>query len=289
MEKINLTAHDGLPLSVVISKAEETQGLVQIIHGAKEHKGRYYHFIEFLNKQGFTVIISDNRGHGESVNHIYPLGYMNGVEQMVADQVLITDYIKSLYPDKKLYLFGHSLGSLFARCYLQEHDERIEKLVLCGTANYIQGVNAGILAGKLFTFIAGKHGYSKIMNHLSSNKKDDSWISRSQTNLEAYRKDPKCQFQYKNNAALTIFEADSNMHKFEKFQCKNPHLEILSISGEEDPVTGGEKGLKDSIQSLRKAGYRNIVNKVYPDMKHEILNEYDNAVVYNDIVTFLKE
>jgi len=287
MEKINLTAYDGLKLSAAVFRAKETRGLVQIIHGAKEHKERYYDFIEFLNENGFTVVISDNRGHGKSVNDRYPLGFMDGVDKIIDDQLIITNYIKDLYPDKNLHLFGHSLGSLFARCYIQEHDEKIKKLVLSGTANYVPGVNFGIIAGKIFTSFSGKHGYSKILNSLSSNKKDDSWISVSQSNLEAYRKDPLCQFDYQNSATLTIFEADSNMHQFEKYLCKNPHLEILSVSGEEDPITGGDKGLKDSILSLKKAGYRNIINKVYPGMKHEVLNEENNSIVYNDIVAFL--
>jgi len=287
MEKVRLKAPDGLELSVEVFHAEETKGLVQLIHGAKEHKRRYHTFIKFLNQQGLTVITSDNRGHGESVNAQYPLGFMNGADQMVSDQLIVTEHIKKLYPGKDLYLFGHSLGSLFARIYIQEHDHEIKKLVLSGMPNYVPGVSMGIALGKLFTALTGKHGYSRLLNHLTSSKISEFWISESITNLEAYRRDPFCQIAYHNSGALTIFEADSRMHDYERYLCKNPDLEILSVSGAGDPITGGELGLKDSILSLYKAGYRSIQNIVYDGMKHEVLNEDNNQIVYDDIVKFL--
>ena len=79
------------------------------------------------------------------------------------------------------------------------------------------------------------------------------------------------------------------MHKFKNFRCKNPGLPIISVTGEEDPVTGGEKGLKDSIDSLRKVGYTNIRHIVYKGMKHEVLNEDNREIVYQDILNFLNE
>ncbi|SHG37376.1 alpha/beta hydrolase [Ornithinibacillus halophilus] len=287
MEEITLTAKDGLELSVALCEAKKTRALVQLIHGANEHKGRYYNFMEFLRESGFSVIISDNRGHGASINEQYPLGYMNGVEEIIADQLLVTNYMKNRFPNKDLYLFGHSLGSLFARCYLQEHDDKIQKLVMSGTANYVRGVWAGILLGKLVTLFSGKHGYSKILSNLSGNNNDDSWLSASQTNIENYRNDPLCQYDYQNGAQLTVFMADYNLQRYHKYECKNPSLPILSVVGEGDPITGGEKGLKDSFASLRKIGYQNITSIVYPGMKHEVLNEDDNELVYKDILEFL--
>ncbi|WP_042149806.1 alpha/beta fold hydrolase [Paucisalibacillus sp. EB02] len=288
MENIHLTANDGLKLSVVLFEAHETMGLVQIIHGAQEHKERYYDFINYLNTNGFTVIISDSRGHGESINEQYPLGFMNGVEEIIQDQVMITNYIKRRFHNKDLSLFGHSLGSLFARCYLQKHDQEIKKLVLSGTANYVPLVSLGIILGKVITYFSGVHGYSKVLRNLNRNSKDDSWLSTNQDNIVAYQNDPLCQFYYQNNGMLTVFEADWNMHQYKKYQCNNPELEILSVVGEDDPVTGGEEGLHDSFHSLRKIGYKHIINKVYHGMRHEVLNEVENQIVYEDIVQFLK-
>lgn len=291
MEEIKLVASDGLELAVTVfqSKEKNTKALIQIIHGATEHKERYYEFSNYLSEQGYTVIVSDTRGHGASVSEAYPLGYMDGFHEVIDDQFEVTQYIKKKYPEKELYLFGHSLGSLFARIYLQKYDSKIEKLILSGTVNYNPAVHVGILLGRLITTIKGKSGTSRILNWLSNNRKDDSWISASQTNLEKYRNDPLCQYSYLNSSTLTMFRADRELRKYKQYECKNPTLRILSVSGAGDPVTGGKQGLKKSIDSLKRIGYKHISNIVYPGMKHEVLNEHDKALVYKDITKFLLE
>ncbi|MFS0671722.1 alpha/beta hydrolase [Ornithinibacillus sp. 179-J 7C1 HS] len=287
MEEFKLTAKDGLELSVALFKAKETKALVQMIHGANEHKERYYDFAEFLADHGLTVIIADTRGHGASINEYYPLGYMNGVNEILEDQLIITSYVKARFPKRNLHLFGHSLGSIFARCYLQEHDDEIDKLVLSGTANYVQGVNLAIMVAKVITFFSGKHSYSKILSNIGESSRDESWLSANKENIKNYLQDPLCNYEYQNNASLTVFNADRQLHSFRKFKCKNPELKILSVVGAEDPVTGGESGLKDSLDSLRRVGYKHITSKVYPGMKHEVLNEVEREVVYWDVLGFL--
>ena len=288
MEKLSIRSHDGLELSTLVFEAKQTKALVQIIHGSKEHKERYVDFIHYLNDHGFTVIISDNRGHGESINEEFPLGYMDGYEQIIFDQLILTKYIKARFPNKELYMIGHSLGSVFARIYLKHHDDEIDKLVLSGTVNHVPGTCAGVLLGKAITAFSGKHGYNALLEQLSfKNLKDDLWISASKRNLTKYRQDPLCQYAYQNNAVVTMLQSVKQLHDFRSYRCTNPYLPIISVSGEQDPITGGEKGLKDSIRSLRKIGYTNVEGIVYPDMKHEVLNEDDKEKVYQDIVDFL--
>src|SRR5699024_1804098 len=218
-------------------------------------------------KNGFAVITSDNRGHGHSVSDEYPLGYMNNVEEIIRDQNQITQDIKSMYPGVPLYLFGHSLGSVFSRCYLQQHDAEIEKLILSGTVNYVPGVGFGIGLGKTVAKLSGQKGYNRLLERLSlKNQKDDLWISVSEENLRRYRNDPLCQYEYKNQAVVTIFEGVRELQRLDKYACKNPSLKILNISGAGDPITGGEKGLRHSIRSLEKIGYSEIKNIVYPNM-----------------------
>ena len=85
----------------------------------------------------------------------------------------------------------------------------------------------------------------------------------------------------------TIFNLALEMKKFEKFPGKNKKLPILSISGELDPVTGGEAGLQSVIDDLAKYGYSDVKNIVYPGMKHEVLNEPEKEKVYADVVKFI--
>ena len=46
---------------------KDIRGIVQLVHGKNEHKGRYIAFMRFLASNGFLTIINDHRGHGESI------------------------------------------------------------------------------------------------------------------------------------------------------------------------------------------------------------------------------
>ena len=63
-------------------------------------------------------------------------------------------------------------------------------------------------------------------------------------------------------------------------------MPILFLSGADDPVMIDEKHFKDAAQFLRDMGYRNVEAKLYPGMRHEILNETDREVVYRDCGEF---
>lgn len=204
MKEFIFTCHDGMKLSCTLFHHTNAEAVVQIIHGAKEHRKRYYDFAQFLNQQGYVVMLSDNRGHGESVNDDYPLGYMPNYQKVIGDQVELTNYIKMSYPNTKIYLFGHSLGSMFARIYLEKHDCEIDKLVLSGTANYIRAGIIGIGVGKMLQFFRGSHGYSKLLEKFA-NFLDDSWVVNNKEALDKYRKDVYCTYSYPIASMISIF------------------------------------------------------------------------------------
>lgn len=288
MREFTIKADDGLNISAAIFDTEDPKALVQIIHGAKEHKERYYDFMQFLNDQGYAVIISDNRGHGASVNEKFPLGYMDGTADIIKDQRLVTKYIKKMYPGKPFYLFGHSFGTLLSREYLWENDAVVDKLVLSGTVNYTPAAGLGNVIGKTIIRCKGAKGESKFLQSFLDGK-DNSWVVKDPEVLEKYRRDPLCcGYMYTNGALVTIFEAVSRLKKYNLYRCMNPQLPILMISGEEDPITGGKKGLEDTIATLKKIGYKDIQNVVYHGMKHEVLNETDHKKVYGDVLRFFE-
>ena len=142
---------DGFSLAVTKFDIENPVGVVQLAHGAKEHRKRYYKFCEFLNSIGLAAIISDNRGHGESVSEDHPLGHMNNFYEIVEDLHELSVYIKNTYKDLPLYMFGHSLGSVFARCYIEKYDTEIDKLIISGTVNYRTEVLFGLFIGRIIT------------------------------------------------------------------------------------------------------------------------------------------
>ena len=65
MKKVNLNSVNDYKLSLTVFEAASPKAVLQIVHGMQEHKERYYAFAEFLSKNGYHVVVSDMRGHGE--------------------------------------------------------------------------------------------------------------------------------------------------------------------------------------------------------------------------------
>lgn len=287
MNEFSINTFDSLKLFMASAEIDNPKAVIQIVHGLKEHKKRYYDFAEYLKNNGYTVFMSDNRGHGYSVNDEYPLGYMADIHLLVKDQYEITKYIKSKYQNIPLYMIGHSYGSMIARAYLQNYDAEITKLVLSGTVAYNSLVNIGLVLGKIINTIKGKKGSSIILQTLADND-DISWVCSNPETMAQYKSDQFCTgYKYMNISIYNIFKGMKELHNISAYKCQNPELKILSITGEKDPVTKGEKGIKDSILTLKKIGYKNIENIVYKDMLHEVLNEVNKEQIYKDVLNFL--
>lgn len=279
---------DGFNLSVCNFFKENPKGVVQIVHGLKEHKRRYYRFAEYLNSKGYGVFLSDNRGHGYSVDKNNPLGFMSGIDQLVSDQYEINCHIKEQYGRVPVYMLGHSFGSMIARKYIQKNDETINGLILSGTVGFNSGVYFGLIISRLMNLLLGRKNYSRILWQIVDNG-DVSWVCGNEEIMAEYNSDPFCiGYKYRNNAVHTIMEAMRELHNIKSYDCKNPVLPILSIAGEKDPVTRFDAGIKDSMLSLKKAGYMNIKSIVYENMLHEVLNEKENIKVYEDVIKFLE-
>ena len=63
---------------------------------------------------------------------------------------------------------------------------------------------------------------------------------------------------------------------------------VLFISGADDPV-GGTKGVTAAYNTFKKAGVKDLTLKLYPGLRHEILNERENAEIYEYILNWLEE
>ena len=109
---------EGLTLAALESVPDATgaapRGVIQLVHGMCEHKERYVPLMEFFSAHGLVCVIHDNRGHGASVKSPDDLGYMydGGWQALVEDVRVVNDWIHARYPDLKVILYGHSMGSM---------------------------------------------------------------------------------------------------------------------------------------------------------------------------------
>lgn len=294
MENIIIESqYDQREIYCIYYPVENPKAVVQIIHGMKEHQERYKDFALFLNQNGYSVITSDLRGHGK---HAILLGYMEGKhpwKALVLDQVSIATHLKLTLPECPIYLFAHSMGTIIARNLIQNYAEDYQKIVLSGVPAYQSGAYFGVLAANLIGAIKSNNYVSKFLENqtlkpfeksIKNAKTSVDWVSLSEKNIENYLNDPYCNIPFTVSAYKSLYHLVIQMHKSKAYRVINPHKPILMLVGEKDPCPLGIKGLNKSIATLTKAGYHNITYKRYEDLRHEILNEDNHQLVYEDIL-----
>ncbi|MDD6995283.1 MAG: alpha/beta hydrolase [Candidatus Borkfalkiaceae bacterium] len=279
--------------------AEGAKGVVQLVHGMCEYKERYEPFVRFLIGNGYIVFSHDHRGHGNSVKSAEDLGYFGDKkgEAIVDDTALVTDEIRRSYPDLPLTLFGHSMGSLVVRAYLKKYEEKIDKLVVCGSPSKNALAGAGIALNGVISALKGERHRSALMAKLSTGGGDEefpgegknAWLTREKSVVEKYNADEKCNFVFTCNGFSNLLHLVKNVYKKKNYPVKNPDLPVFFIAGGDDPVIINAKKWLAALEFLKKAGYKNVSGKLYEGMRHEILNERGKEEVYNDVLDFLRK
>ncbi len=284
---------DNLELSVTMFiPDEEVIGIVQFSHGMVEHKIYYFEFMKYLTKLGYVTIINDHRGHGKSVKEKEDLGYFyeESSDYIVDDLHQVTKYVKKEYPNKKVILFGHSMGSLIVRKYIKKYDNEIEKLIVCGSPSINHLSSMGVLLSKTIKLFKGDKYRSKFLNTLALSKKaTKDWLSYDLDYINNYRKDPLCNYIFTTNGFINLTRLMVDTYSKKDWKLYNKDLKIFFIAGYDDIVIKNEKLWLKSISFLRKIGYENISYKMYPNKKHALILEKEKEEVYEDIVNFIKK
>lgn len=290
--------YDGLELKGVMYLPDgKTKGIVQITHGMNEYKERYEDFMRFLSGNGYVAACYDQRGHGDSVKSEDDRGYFGDkkAQAIVDDAVQVTQYLKQEFPSAPLILFGHSMGSMVVRCYLQQHDTLIDKLIVCGSPSKNPLAGCAVALTKLITLFCGERHRSKFLSYVSTGKGDKkfkgegkgAWLSRNKKSTEKFYSNPKSRRKFTCNGFENLFRLMKNTYTKRRYQVRNEYLPILFISGDKDAVIGNAYKWQQSMDVLVEVGYQDVAGKLYPDFRHEILGEIGCKTVYKDIMSFL--
>lgn len=308
---------DNIRLAVAIYEPDnlaDAVGIIQIVHGMVEHKARYYSLMEWLTTKGFICVIHDHRGHGESANDSIELGYMGrgGWKALIADTKIVGDWARTEYgaggaqdtgagagKSRLPYtLFGHSMGSMVVRSYAKRYDDTIDRLIVCGSPSNNPAKGFGrALAWILGTF-GGWHRRPKLLQNISFKGYNDrfspenqrfvkAWTCSDLKVLEAVHNDPLCSFQFTTNGFYNLYGLMADCYGGNRWLVSKPEMPIHFISGADDPCLHDEARFNAAVEFLRSRGYRNVSAKLYPGMRHQILNEKNKTVVWNDLLALL--
>lgn len=296
---ISIKQRDGYTTKVTCFHTfKKPKASILILHGMAEHQKRYYHFARYLLEHEFDVYIYDHRGHGTD-KKLSDLGFFaadRGYQLVIDDVKNVSEYIEKNNRSKKFFLLGHSMGSLIARNVIQVYD-KYSGVILSGTAYPSKLLSAsGLLLTSLIKKMKGpKHVSPFINNMLFGNKKYTrlsdrtafDWLSRSHPVVGAYVHDPYCGFTCTTSFYQDLIKLTSYASKNKLIRKTKKELPLYITSGENDPVGGYSKEVKKYVSTLKKLGFQNVILKLYPDCRHELLNELNNEEVYNDILSWI--
>lgn len=277
----------------------EKCGFFHIVHGMTEHIGRYDRIMSALADAGYICFGYDNLGHGKTVNDKSELGFIaskDGWDKLCRDVKVFSDAVRAEYDVENslpYYLMGHSMGSFIVRLATEKY-ARPDKLIVMGTGGANPAAGAGLAVIALIKLFKGEKYISKFVDDLAfgsynskfkSEENSKSWLSTDLETRNKYIGDEYCTFKFTVSAMGDLMRLLKYSNRTAWF--KNlPHIPVLLVSGEEDPVGNYGKGVLWVEERLKKQRH-NVKCILYKGGRHEILNDFTYEAVKNDILGFI--
>ncbi len=295
---------DGLTQIHAIEWIPETKvrGVLQIAHGMVEFIDRYDRFAKKCASRGFYVVGNDHLGHGKSVTDESNLGYFakhDGNFCVIADMQQLREDTRKKYPEVPYFLLGHSMGSFLARQFIEKYGEGLSGAIIMGTGYQpMSTLNLGISLTGVLQKAKGGHFRSTMINNMalgSYNKSfepartKNDWLTRDEAIVDAYEANPLNQFMFTVNGYYNLFRGLRYAQRRENLEKIPKGLPILVVSGQNDPVGECGKGPKIVAQTYRETGIKDVTLKLFPDDRHEILNELDRESVDRYLLEWIEE
>lgn len=277
----------------------QPRGVIQINHGLAEHAARYGRFADVMEALGFHVFAHDHRGHGYTRAPDAPprmFARENGVDKVIADIGATHDLIAAEHPGLPVILFGHSMGGLIGLNYVLRHPERIRAAAIWN-ANFSAGalgrVAQTVLAWERFRLgsdvpsrMLPKLTFQDWAKKIKDRRTEFDWLSRDPAEVDKYVADPLCGWDASVSMWQDVFRFvflgadDSNFTKVPK------DLPFNLVGGERDPGTSGGKAVTALEKRLKTMGFSRVNARIYPETRHESLNEVNRNAITEDFAAW---
>lgn len=293
MKREKFISYDDTTLQCYSFEIDNPKGIVQIAHGMCEYSKTYFKFAKFLNKNGYNVFLMDQRAHGKSCKNLSEIGKVHGdiFSQILTDHLKVSATLKKKF-NLPIYFIGHSYGSFIGQAYLSKN-KHANKVLLLGSA-YMKTplVFFGKIIASLTVLFKGKDAPAILIKKMSFDKynchfnDNASWITSDEKESKLFYDDilNTCPFSagfYKNmfSNQLRLYKNVKNI---------NHDLPIGIFSGEDDPVGNFGNSTKKLFNLYKKHGL-NASLKLYPKMRHGIIQERERLSVYKDLLEFIEK
>ena len=247
------------------------RAIILIVHGLGEHSGRYGNYVDYFVPRGYALYGFDTRGHGRSSG---PRGYVERFDRFVEDVDRRAAQARSDWPGTPLFVLAHSLGSLMGLSYARQYPDRLNGLIVTGTA--LQDA---------LEMPAWKRSLATVLSRVTPTLKMNNGMP-----LSSLSHDP---------AVIAAFEADPLTHPWAtprlateaevvRAQIRQGaatwQVPTLMLHGGADPVCVPEGARLFAAQTPPGL----VEYRAYPGLYHEIHNEPEKEQVFSDIEAWLQ-
>jgi alpha-beta hydrolase superfamily lysophospholipase len=239
------------------------------MHGLGEHSGRYRQLAGFFNECGLSVRCYDHRGHGRSQGRRGDV--ING-DPIVQDAQIIVDDFAPRFAEPP-YLFGHSMGGLFAARFALERLAPLRGLIL---SSPVLALELSAIQRKMFEVLQKVAPSLGVPNGLSP-----AWLSHDPKVVAAYKADPLVHHRISARLLRSMLSAID--------YCQS-HAGTLAIPAL--MLVAGDDRVVDAEGSRRffaRLPEGSAQLHVYDDMYHEIFNEADPQRPLADLRVWLEQ
>lgn len=301
-DRQTLSTGSGATLNLYVEPAAiSPRGVIQINHGLAEHAARYAAFAKFLSARGFHVYAHDHRGHGFTRAPDAPPGRFagkNGVDKLIADVDAVHDLIAATHPGLPVIVFGHSMGGMIALNHVLRHSGRVHAAsvwnsnfqsgLLALAARAILGFERFRLGSDVPSRLLPKLTFEAWGKAIPGHRTLFDWLSRDPAEVDAYIADPLCGWNASVSLWIDLFRLAGDGADNARFAGIRRTLPFYLVGGESDPATNGGKSMRQLAARMKTMGFSDVTTTIYPQTRHESLNEINRDRVMADFMVWLE-
>ncbi|GAB3229913.1 alpha/beta hydrolase [Mycolicibacterium hippocampi] len=246
------------------------RGVVVIAHGYAEHARRYDHVAARFAEAGLITYALDHRGHGRSGGKRV---YLRDISEYTGDFHTLVGIAAGDHPDLPRIVVGHSMGGGIVFTYGAEHPGDYTAMVLSGPAVDAQASVSPVMAR--VAKVLGRLAPGVPVEELPADA-----VSRDPEVVAAYESDP---LVYHGKLPAGIARALIGVGETMPQRAGAVTAPLLVVHGEQDrliPVEG-------SRRLVECVGSTDVHLKVYPELYHEVFNEPEQALVLDDVTSWI--
>jgi len=251
---------------------EEPKAVVCLIHGLGEHTGRYEHVGKAMNEAGYALFGFDLRGHGQTGGS---RGHIPSFDIVMQDIRQFVEFQRQNNPGLPVYLYGHSLGGLFALAYTLQYPDGINGVIATGAA-----LHSPLLEQKVKVATVKMLG-SLFPSLIIPTGLDPSTISRDPAVVQQYVNDPLVHGKSSLGLGKTTLEAVNLC-----FAHANIFpLPLLIMHGKKDTLvypSGSEE-----FARLASETNKDVTLKLWNGLYHELHNEPEQTEVFKVMIEWM--